>query len=54
MKEESNRTTETETKKAYRTPQLTVHGTLTELTRGESQVQTDGFFTGGTENNSHS
>ena len=41
-------------KKHYRKPKLTVHGTLTKLTRGQDQVHTDGFFSGGTEESSHS
>jgi hypothetical protein len=43
---------ENEAKKTYRTPKLTVHGTLTELTRGEHQQHTDGFWSGGKEDSS--
>jgi hypothetical protein len=38
---------QTEVKKTYRKPKLTVHGTLAQLTRGEDQVHTDGFYSGG-------
>ena len=44
----------TEVKKTYRKPKLTVHGKLSQLTRGQDQLQTDGFFSGGTEDHSHS
>ena len=41
---------ETEVKKVYRKPKLTVHGTLAQLTRGDAETKTDGpFFSGGTE-----
>ncbi len=39
--------TQSDTKKAYRKPSLTVHGTLTQLTRGgeEGDLEAFGFST---------
>ena len=44
-----------ETKKTYQKPKLTVHGTLTQLTRGNAQGKESVFWSGGAEeDHSHS